>query len=427
MFENPQNSERVAASAADVWVSKVSMIAKDDAAIEKDAGQQTLSSIPLQDLTTRPPNTSDDEVDDALKPTQNSVDRKGKGRAVPVEPSVDELENYDLGEDTVERDEDKLEYPYVNTVENTSDAYPPVGDDELEERRVTENLKRWEEAERQRRKVARESTRTSFNSQRSSIVGDVGRRASKLWKEGAQRRSSLRKGATRLRDDVSFEESRSRSGSTNDGHSGANGNAIFQTPSRSTTLSLQDVRPSSPSSPTPLVSNNPFATPRGGSPASQVDENGPYGQSNKSKGLGTALMEESSNPPTPALDSSRAHDPEFGERPILQASTSYQADTLSPASAQERSGSRLMNKVPPPQPLDLPQEVSPPPQQLTRTPSPVLVQRTQADIDDDDELEAREATQGRWWTDWICGCREGGRQGQDQVSASISTTYPSSL
>ncbi|KAG8761025.1 hypothetical protein FRC14_000134 [Serendipita sp. 396] len=395
--------------------NKASIIAKDDAAIENDAGQPTLASIPLEELNSKTSTSKDDEVEDDLSSKQKSIDRKGKGRAKPVEASVDELENYDLGEDMIERDDDTLEYPYVHPVENASDVYPPVGDDELEERRVTENLKRWEEAEKQRRRAARESTRTSFNSQRSSIVGDVGRRASKLWKDGAQRRSSLRKGATRLRDDVSFEDTSSRrmSGSTTHGHSGANGNAIFPTPSRSTTLSLQDVRPTSPSSPTPLVSNNPFATPRGGSPNSQVDESGPYGSSNKSKDTGTALMEESSNPPTPAATAS-TREPEFGDRAILRASTSYTADSPSPTSARDSPSGRLMGKMPPPQPLDLPKGVSPPPRQPERTPSPILVPRTQADVEDDDELEARETTHGRWWTDWLCGCREGGRQGQDQ-------------
>jgi len=50
-------------------------------------------------------------------------------------------------------------------------SYPPINDDAEESRRVEENLRRWEIAERQRRKAARES----------SAVSDVSRRATLLW------------------------------------------------------------------------------------------------------------------------------------------------------------------------------------------------------------------------------------------------------
>jgi len=50
-------------------------------------------------------------------------------------------------------------------------SYPPINDNAEESRRVEENLRRWEIAERQRRKAARES----------SAVGVVSRRATLLW------------------------------------------------------------------------------------------------------------------------------------------------------------------------------------------------------------------------------------------------------
>ncbi|KAJ7287631.1 hypothetical protein C8J57DRAFT_1446320 [Mycena rebaudengoi] len=61
-----------------------------------------------------------------------------------------------------------------------SQDYPPVNDDEAETRRIEENLKRWEVAERMKRKAAREST-TPDSAQTPSLLAGVGRRASSLW------------------------------------------------------------------------------------------------------------------------------------------------------------------------------------------------------------------------------------------------------
>lgn len=381
--------------------------------------QNDLSAIPLDDLA----HTNGDAVPNKLaqdgEHLQSSADRKGKGRAKPTD-TVDELENYDLTEQAYEDEENNrvqeaFEYGETDADVRAQGAYPPVGDDELEERRITENLKRWEEAERLRRKAQRESIRTSTS---SSLVGDVGRRASKLWKDGAQRRSSLRKGATRLRDDVSFDDppSRRTSGTTAHGTDAVgNGNAYGEATSRSTTLSLQEREHdrSSPSSPTPLVSNNPFATPRGGSPSSFIDEHSSskyYARSKSPEDMSVrgALMEETSNPPTPGIPTTTSdQDPEVGDRPVLQASTSYSG---------EAQRNRPKSQLPPPQQLDLPQEVkiSKAP---GRTSSPVVVERSRAEILEDEEREAREAREGRWWTDWLCGCREERRLNQDQAGA----------
>lgn len=290
---------------------------------------------------------------------------------------------------------------------------------------LIQTLKRWEEAERQRRKALRDSNRTS-TSQRNSLVGDVSRRASKLWKDGAQRRSSLRRGATRIRDDDSPSH-RSSTGTSrvSTGTTREDGPA----PSRSTTLSTQDRegRSVSPSSPTPLVSNNPFSTPRMGSPVSLEDR---YGSRSKSPAPGAgpedALMQGTSAPPTPSANRTM-HDPEFPDRPILQASGSYSLEAPSADSAKPKP---KRSSLPPPRPLDLPEEVTASPTaaaaNMPRTVSPMLIERSQADIIEDEELERREASQGRWWTDWLCGCRESGRLGQDQVryhDFSFSTSY----
>ncbi|KAJ7132838.1 hypothetical protein C8R43DRAFT_1023623 [Mycena crocata] len=62
--------------------------------------------------------------------------------------------------------------------ESDTQEYPPVNEDEAETRRIEENLKRWEVAERMKRKAAREST---IDTQASSLLTNVTRRASSLW------------------------------------------------------------------------------------------------------------------------------------------------------------------------------------------------------------------------------------------------------
>ncbi|KAJ7209496.1 hypothetical protein GGX14DRAFT_630392, partial [Mycena pura] len=63
--------------------------------------------------------------------------------------------------------------------------YPPVAEDEAETRRIEENLRRWEVAERAKRKAAREATDTTPDTpQSTSLLGHVARRASWLWSGG---------------------------------------------------------------------------------------------------------------------------------------------------------------------------------------------------------------------------------------------------
>ncbi|KAJ6609820.1 hypothetical protein B0H10DRAFT_2062613 [Mycena sp. CBHHK59/15] len=66
----------------------------------------------------------------------------------------------------------------VDDEESDLQEYPPANDDEAETRRVEENLKRWEVAERMKRKAVREA---QADSPAPSFIADVGRRASALW------------------------------------------------------------------------------------------------------------------------------------------------------------------------------------------------------------------------------------------------------
>jgi len=68
-----------------------------------------------------------------------------------------------------------------------SPVYPPISEDAEETRRVEENLRRWEVAERQRRKAARGSQ--SFSA--PSLVSDVSRRASLLFSRRKGRQQSI--------------------------------------------------------------------------------------------------------------------------------------------------------------------------------------------------------------------------------------------
>ncbi|KAK7687156.1 hypothetical protein QCA50_009659 [Cerrena zonata] len=64
---------------------------------------------------------------------------------------------------------------------------------------------------------------------------------------------------------------------------------------------------------------------------------------------------------------------------------------------------------PPPQPLDLPKPRSPPPK--TETPHPnkppePIPPLTPAAVTQEEEVIPR--GKPRWWTDWLCGCMDGG-------------------
>jgi hypothetical protein len=109
--------------------------------------EEPTTEISLEGLSRR---QHDDQATATASVTLVS-DRKGKGKARVVDP-IDELENYDLREDadavrmesTHEHDVFRDDNGVVGYAEDSEDvssgngAYPPLGDDDLEERRVTE-------------------------------------------------------------------------------------------------------------------------------------------------------------------------------------------------------------------------------------------------------------------------------------------------
>jgi len=76
----------------------------------------------------------------------------------------------------------------IRRTSSDATSYPPINDDDEETRRVEENLRRWEIAERQRRKAARESSQKSVL---PSYVDGASRHASLLWQGRKPKVSSI--------------------------------------------------------------------------------------------------------------------------------------------------------------------------------------------------------------------------------------------
>lgn len=129
-----------------------------------------------------------------------------------------------------------------------------------------------------------------------------------------------------------------------------------------------------------------------------------------------ALVQGTSEPPTPAPTSAATattkEDESYTDGPILRATDStYSLDRLSPTKEQN-TNERPKSDLPPPRPLDLPEEVR---VEQMRGTGPMRIERRVGQ----DERTGQERDEGRWWTDWLCGCREGGKNGEDQVSHRI--------
>lgn len=271
---------------------------------------------------------------------------KGKGKEIASPNNEEEgLRLEDVGRDSV--DHGDLGEEEEEEEEGTAASYPPMHDDELEERRVAENLKRWEAADRLKRKSLRESrSATSPTSPKFSSESAV-RRASLLWND-ATRGISLARPANQH---------------------GRRGSMGSQMPLRGEedALSMDDRQTRTST----IGDRNPFDTPRGGSPTRAHEESG-------------ALMH--SNPTTPVAGPSHQQQLEqlSSTRPIL------------PTTESSFDGGK--GRMPQPRPIDIPQAISPPPPRI-------------APIDVPGDPDEEEHQRGRYWTEWLCGCREEGQHG----------------
>ncbi|KAJ7733756.1 hypothetical protein DFH07DRAFT_132477 [Mycena maculata] len=167
---------------------------------------------------------SDDDEAEHLDPSNKA---KGKSRQLSPNP---------------EEDDDPQEYP-------------PVNDDEAETRRIQENLKRWEVAERMKRKAARESTHEI----QPSLLTNVTRRASLLW------------------------QGRRNSQHPHNIDSSLGAHTALNTQDSADVVPLDDIAATPTPSPTHSEPSDPFANPQTLDPFSDAE----------------AVMNPSADPPTP--------------------------------------------------------------------------------------------------------------------------------
>ncbi|KAI0745011.1 hypothetical protein C8Q76DRAFT_19047 [Earliella scabrosa] len=313
----------------------------------------------------------DDEPKARLKPKRP---KKGKGKGKGKERAGSESDEDEDESDEDEEDED-----------GAATGYPPTKEEEAESRRVAENLRRWEIAERQRRKAARESviavspsaTVTSANSA-PSLFADLFRRDSrKAPLGGVGTHHALSTGD----ESVPLDE--------------------LETPS------VEQF--SSPPTPEP-ENENPFETPN----ASRTSLNIP---------AHSAIMTESDTVPddlTRQAESSK-HLTVPPKRPTIQASSSFAGPGTTPPKKQKKQ------QPPPPKPLGLPPPKIPPPLTddpgMDTPPEPVPAPTTTTPpLVDEREQESRRQRQAqgqemepqppvRWWHEWLCGCGEGPDRG----------------
>ncbi|KAI0351042.1 hypothetical protein OH77DRAFT_1430261 [Trametes cingulata] len=283
--------------------------------------------------------------------------RKGKGRSVSRE----------RGGENEEEDEEELS--------SAVEGYPPTKEEEAESRRIEENLRRWEIAERQRRKAARESAAsTSGGSTAPSLLADL---RSSLFRRDSSRKASLGGVGTHhvLRTD-------DRDADAADAEGDGLPLADMQTPTGAAF--------SAPPTPEP---ENPFDTPS----ASRTSLNIP---------AHSAIMTESDSIPADFVEGEKPTEARKGpgpKRPTLEASSSF---------ANPGAGAKKQ-PPPPPKPLDLPAPRSPPPRTATPhadkppepIPPPTPAPPEPEPIDEGPPV--------RWWHEWLCGCGEGPDRGGD--------------
>ncbi|KAG1815925.1 uncharacterized protein BJ212DRAFT_1447002 [Suillus subaureus] len=135
------------------------------------------SSIALGNMPSNSPPTLEEDLSHAHLWSQDNDQRDSQDISPPrSSTSTEKGKEKQLDEDTIENP--------------SSESYPPTNDDAAETRRVEENLRRWELADRERRRAARESTQANRGAGGPSLLGEVTRRASVLLSKRPSVRSS---------------------------------------------------------------------------------------------------------------------------------------------------------------------------------------------------------------------------------------------
>ncbi|KAF9452354.1 hypothetical protein P691DRAFT_795057 [Macrolepiota fuliginosa MF-IS2] len=265
----------------------------------------------------------------------------------------------DLGEDNAELSD--------------TNSYPPTNEQEAETRRIEETLRSWEIAERQRRKAARGSTSSSIPTS-PSLLSDVTRRASQLWRSGSRRRNpSIGGKHTALRSTDNLD-----------------------------TVPLEDIN----ASPTPTPSPSPTPSTFTPSLRRQSIDADPVADAIKK----TVVIGDDSAAENPFENPT----PPNALVPVSPFADTYRVNPDSDhlqtpvKKSQSRVTENRRSRLPPPLPLDLPRPKTPP-VAISTPPYPI------------DPPAAVHSAMGennggkpvRWWHEWLCGCGEGPDRGGD--------------
>ncbi|CUA66844.1 hypothetical protein RSOLAG22IIIB_00293 [Rhizoctonia solani] len=254
-------------------------------------------------------------------------------------------------------------------VNGSSKSYPPLSEEAAEERAVMENLKRWENTERLRRKAARES-RTSSVSSAPSPITELTRRASQVL---------FRRSADSTRGSVT----------------------ILRTESPTALDDLEQQRASAQSTRAKAhdTDKNPFQDPAGTS--SEI-------------ALVTPTTADPFRPEDSPGDRQRSDSTSTitgGVTPVQPIPQRPKLDTLE---SSFLGGTQDRAHAPTPRPIDIP--TTPAPQHAYEGggavparisgPEGMRIRRTVAEAQEEEEELEREKRDGRWWTDWLCGLKE---------------------
>jgi len=320
--------------------------------VDKNGDPQPLPSLPgsptmSEDLSRAPAWVEDAEQDEQETTPRKSKD-KGKGRVVDAD--VEET-----GEEVSE--------------EEIPRTYPPTNEDAAETRKIEENLRRWEQNERQRRKAARES----IQQQNRSLVADVTRRASLLWPRKANPSHPSRVGRS---EDLGT-------------------HAVLKSSDEVDFVPMEDIA----DSPNHIAQPSPYTSPRvdgvGENPFDHpADPISPFDDTHAQ--ASHAVMDESAPPP-----SASASDP------LVKSASKAEAQNGRPTLLASSSSFRNPPKA---QPLGLPPPLTPPPPSMTHPPGATDPPSVGPHAATSPELEPEPT---RWWTDWLCGCSEGPDRGGD--------------
>ncbi|KAH8078067.1 hypothetical protein BXZ70DRAFT_689879 [Cristinia sonorae] len=312
----------------------------------------TVSPEPLPSL---PPSPTEEDIGGAARAWHEESTSSGTSGSTLAGSMVGASSSRSKG---VNKGKGRELSPYSDDAESSdeeangaAEGYPPTKDEVAESRRIEENLRRWEMAERQRRKAARESQQSAVTN--TSVVGGVTRTASLLWTSRRNKRPSM---------------------------DGAGSHHVLQQ-SGDDNVALEDLDNRLIPSPRPDQSQNPFRTPN----ASTTSLNTPYD---------SAVMTASSSGSAPPRSDDDDHD--------------------DPESTPTKSRTSVPRPHPPPAPLDLPKPRTPPPRadgntsHASRPPEPIPPPVPESPMPPVGEEEVVSVEKTRWWTDWLCGCVEKG-------------------